>query len=289
MKPEIKSKIKPKIQFKIKSLSELVSEIKHKLGFKIKSKINSNLKILVFMSDNRKLQNEFEEATYNSLVASINYEYCKKYNYDFIYYRPYLDSENNLSLYNCIDPNTKDLRHASWSKLISTHISLQLDYDYVVYIDSDCIFKNFNLSLEHFINQNIDINIIFFSNHPWGAEKPNAGFFICKVSEYTKNFIIDWYNVDISKKNLKHPWEQDALWKIYELYNVIIVDNIMFIECDDQFLRHVCTNEAYNRLSYFKNFIDLNKIIFNKNILEIKNIDYDSRLILLNSLPKHDN
>ena len=47
--------------------------------------------ILVFMSDNRKLDKNIRSAEYNSLAAAINYEYCKKYNYDFIYYRPYLN------------------------------------------------------------------------------------------------------------------------------------------------------------------------------------------------------
>ena len=73
------------------------------------------------MSDNRNLEMDFKEAKYNSLAASINYEYSKKHNYDFIYYRPYLKDEENFNLTNCVDPNNiTDLRHASWSKLLST-------------------------------------------------------------------------------------------------------------------------------------------------------------------------
>ena len=34
------------------------------------------------MSDNRPLSTDIITATYNSLVAAINYEYCKKYGYD---------------------------------------------------------------------------------------------------------------------------------------------------------------------------------------------------------------
>jgi hypothetical protein len=46
------------------------------------------MRILVFMSDNRSIDPDIEKASYNSLVASINYEYCKKHKYDFLYYVP---------------------------------------------------------------------------------------------------------------------------------------------------------------------------------------------------------
>ena len=84
------------------------------------------MKICVFMSDNRKLSTDRETADYNSLSAVINYEYCKKHNYDFIYYRPYLYNENEITLNNCIDPNTKLFRHPSWSKILSTKLAFKL-------------------------------------------------------------------------------------------------------------------------------------------------------------------
>ena len=108
------------------------------------------------MSDNRPLSQTMEKAEYNSLTAVINNEYCKKWKYNFIYYKPYFKEQKELLLYNCIDPNTNETRHAAWAKLLSTSLVLNLDYDYVVYIDSDCIFKNFDLSLEEFIKPYID-------------------------------------------------------------------------------------------------------------------------------------
>ena len=96
--------------------------------------INSEMKICVFMSDNRPLAPNFEKADYNSLAASINYEYCKLYGYDFIYYRPYLKDPSVTVLYNCLDPNGEE-RHASWSKLLSTTKVLEGGDDYVVYVN----------------------------------------------------------------------------------------------------------------------------------------------------------
>jgi hypothetical protein len=145
------------------------------------------------MSDNRNLDRLFIKANYNSLVASINYEYCKKHNYNFLYYKPYLVNKDEIKLFNCKNPITNNLRYAAWSKLLSTTLALQMDYDYVVYIDSDCIFKDFNHSIENFIQSYSNKDIIFFNNKPWGDNMPCSGFYICKVNEYTKKFILLFY------------------------------------------------------------------------------------------------
>ena len=168
--------------------------------------------ILVFMSDNRKLEKNIRSAEYNSLAAAINYEYCKKYNYDFIYYRPYLNDKDTIKLENCIDPNTNKLRHSAWSKLLSTSLALKLNYDYVVYIDSDCIFKDFNQSLKDFIMPHTKKDIIFLNNKPWGSDKPCSGFYVCKVCENMRQMINSWYNFDFKEKRNPCRFEQGALW-----------------------------------------------------------------------------
>lgn len=233
-------------------------------------------RILVFMSDNRRLANSVSNADYNSLVAAINSEYCKKHNYDFLYYRPYLVNKDNCVLLNCKNPITNRLRHASWSKLLSTRTALTLDYDYVVYIDSDCIFKDFEQTLEKFIMPYADKDILFLNNKPWGDTKPCAGFYICKVNEYTRKFLNDWYDYNISSKDLIHAWEQDALWAIYTKYNIGIIDSWMFCEAPDQFLRHVSSHDKSDRMPYFTAFLKSKNIIYDKNINEIKIIEFDT-------------
>lgn len=235
------------------------------------------MKILVFMSDNRILEKNIETANYNSLTASINYEYCKNHNYDFIYYRPYLDDINNIVLNNCIDPNTNTERHAAWSKLLSTKLALQLNYDYIVYIDSDCIFKNWNIYIEYIIKIGINNDIIFFNNQPWNLNLPCSGFYICKNNLNTKKFLNDWYNTNISQNNISHAWEQNSLWAILSNYNIGLVDSLMFFEEDNQFLRHIGSCNSTDRIPYFQNFIKLKNINYS-NISEIISINYDTRL-----------
>lgn len=236
-------------------------------------------RILVCMSDNRNLEKSFLDADYNSLVASINYEYCKTHKYDFVYYRPYFMKKDETKLRNCIHPITKNVRHASWSKLLSTSLALQMEYDYVVYIDSDCIFKDFSQSLEEFLKPYSDKDILFLNNKPWGDTLPCAGFYICKVNEHTRCFIQDWYNYNIPEKDTTHAWEQDALWEIIRLprkCTIGIIDSWMFRETDQQFLRHIGSLEGSNRIPYFASFVQSKHIMYEKNIHEIQCIEFDT-------------
>lgn len=227
------------------------------------------------MADNRDISSDFDSAQYNSLVAAINYQYAKKFNYDFIYYRPYFVDQYSYDLYNCLDKKNNTLRHASWSKILCAIHASSLNYDYIVYIDSDCIFKNFNISISTFISNHSFYDMICLDSKPWGSS-PCAGFFICKVSENSLKILKDWYAYEIPHKNLYHPWEQDALQQIYTNYNIANLDLWMFKEEDGQFLRHICSAEPQNRVTYFKNFILNNNINFKDSIDNIKVLHFNT-------------
>jgi hypothetical protein len=244
-------------------------------------KINNN--ILVIMSDNRDIVNNLNECNYNTLCALINYNYCKKNNYDFKYYRP--NNSGDFSLNNCHSPSG-NLRHSSWAKLLST-IKAMLDYkqyDYIVYIDSDCIFNNINLKIdEYYSNFKIinggDINkanILFLNDKPWYFNSPCAGYYILKNNNESFSFIKNWYSLDgdgINMCDINHPYEQWALYTMFNLTNpeeYLLIDDIMFIDEDkNQFLRHISSAEANNRLPFFKN--KLNELSLTENFTELAN------------------
>ena len=245
---------------------------------------NQTHKILVFMSDNRLLNNNKETSVYSSLVASINKTYCDKYNYDFIYYVPYYRNQNDNNVNMCIDPNSENLRHASWAKLLSALESMKKSYDYVLYIDSDCCFSNMDISIESIIENYKNNDIIFYSNNPWHPSLPCGGFFICKNNIDTQNFIRYWFNYKnpthtsnewklVKKKaqketsydwNIGKHWEQDTLFVIYvleylkfddykpsiesklifEKISIGLINEKWFEESPNQFLRHVCSTNS---------------------------------------------
>lgn len=205
---------------------------------------------LILMSDNR---DQFGN-DYNSLTAKINSIYAEKWGYDFSY----------RLIGECRSPKG-EARHPSWCKLLATIEAIQDGiYDLIVYIDTDCIFKNQNMSIEEYLKsiKNIDNgnirerSITFLNNRPWHSRLPCAGFYIVR----TKNTEIfdDWFNSNISHYNLNHDWEQHALhhyllpkWSNY----VEIINDVMFLEKENQFLRHIGTNDRHNRLSYFKAYL----------------------------------
>ena len=215
----------------------------------------------MIMSDNRKLFPTLKGADYNSLSAVINKEYCKRHGYDFIYYRPHLP-DNMYSVYNCKDPHSGALRHASWSKLLSMSRALTESYDYVVYTDSDCIFKDFDHKIEDFVGPTT-ADVLVTSDQPYRKTKACAGFFICRVNDAARKFISDWYNVNLPERNIKHSWEQAALDTIMKRPEFGIMDNGNFLfETEGQPLRHVTGHKKSMqlRLEYFSEFIEKNNI-----------------------------
>jgi hypothetical protein len=245
----------------------------------IANNVTSNKsKILVIMSDNRKISGEFDQNKFWSNVAYINKIYCDKFGYDFKYINPYY-KENTNNINSCIDINTNELRHSSWSKIPVILNNFNKKYEYIVYIDSDCIFKNFSVSIEKTIQQNKDSSLIFLSNYPYHPELPCAGFFICKNTPENLIFLNKWYTYEMptynsvewqntlkmSKKTCSYDWipgthwEQDALWCLIangKCKVTVDTSEVALIEKEGQYIRHVCSVESKNRNDYFKIIVD---------------------------------
>jgi hypothetical protein len=236
------------------------------------------MRILAFMSDNRPLHTgtPLESAEYYHVVAAINANYCKRHGYDFVYYRPYLDDPKTSVLNNCLDPHDQSPRHASWSKLLSSLLALREPYDYVIYLDSDCIFKDIYRPIQDFLSPYLDKDVLFLNNRPTSETQPCAGFYMCKVSERTSGFISDWYAVSMPEKNTEHPWEQAALDTLYSRYEVGIIDSWMFMEDYGQFIRHICSHDKELRIPYFTDYVRRFDIPYHETLRSIKVIDYST-------------
>jgi hypothetical protein len=259
---------------------------------------NMSSNILVIMSDNRDIITNIDDCDYNTLCALINYHYCQRNNYGFKYFRPHNNSD--FSLHNCYSP-TKSLRHSSWAKLLSTikAITDYEQYDYIVYIDSDCIFNNVDLTIQDYyknikiVNEgNVDkSNLLFLNDRPWHPNSPCAGYYILKNNNKSLKLIKDWYSLDgkgIEQCNTTHPYEQWAVYRMFELTNpeeLLIIDDIMFVDSHkEQFLRHIGTHENNNRKSFFKNkIIELSLLDnFNELLEQLKTdiVEYDTNKII---------
>ena len=219
-------------------------------------------KILVIMSDNRPLETSMKESKYNSLSARINHNYCMVNGYDFIYYQPYYKEIDLSSPANCYDFNNNQMRHSSWSKLLSTVKAIDMGYEYVVYIDTDAIFRTIDYKIETIIDKYLGENdFIFLDNSSnlltSGPENsPCAGFYVLKVNEKSREDIIDWYNVNLPDFNINPFWEQIALWwEMFKKMNATIAPEPHFDEVSGQFVRHLHSGVMGLRIPYFTKLI----------------------------------
>ncbi len=250
------------------------------------------MSILVLMSDNRQLCNSITDAqNFWSYTAYINKKYCDKYGYDFKYVTPYYKT-NTFDLYSCIDVNTGQLRHSAYAKIAAVRANIE-KYSYVVYIDTDCVFKNFSISLESIISKYSDKNIIFQSNFPFHTPLPCSGFFIVKNTPEQIAVLDIWYKYEIPDNSSPewqqvmdyavtlcnyrfHPgkhWEQDVLWTLIITKQItvsVMEDEPAFKESSGQYIRHLCNSiEGHLRNSYF---LEIVRNLFKDDILDFKKI-----------------
>lgn len=202
------------------------------------------------MSDNRDIEIDLKKCEYNTLSTIINYEYSCKHQYHFRYYKPFMRDKAESA--NCLSP-TKKPRYAAWSKILSCIkvIEAGCNYDFVVYLDSDCIFNHHETSLISYLNQskntlnenlNTNLNILFMNNQPWHRFLPCSGFFVFRPTHNVLDFFKTWYQQNQEDKyDLNHPWEQYCLQNyLTKNYKFEIIDDWMFEKKkQNQYLRHI--------------------------------------------------
>jgi hypothetical protein len=138
-----------------------------------------------------------EEIEFESKLSTLNKKkYCEKYNID---YRFFYGRASD--------------RHAQWDK-IQCLIQTLPEYDYVVWMDSDTVFNNFEISLIDLINNNKTFDSLFCSDvcYTEGVTHlmVNTGVMIFKNTEWSSNLLNKvWNSVpDYSLSKLdKHSYE----------------------------------------------------------------------------------
>ena len=137
---------------------------------------------------------------YGDIARDINESYCRDKKYHF-----------------CFDQTRRfPERHPSWEKLGLIQDRLMYSKaSYLVWIDADACFNYTSyLTLEDFISQYPEKNIIIQDDGLWYSDSVNCGFFIVKNNPRSLKFIRDCLN---SQEQIcldhyhKHAWEQKCV------------------------------------------------------------------------------
>jgi hypothetical protein len=226
--------------------------------------------------------------SYSSLAFEINRRFCENKGWDFRY-EQYLLPKRPWGVWQGFSRTVGDHRAPTWIKLIAVHRVLGMGYDYVIWIDSDCIFYNHDRSWESILTQftNPELHLIGWLDKPFHTNKFCAGFFIVKNAEAVKKmFERIW--LSSSKYSWAFPYEQYELNSFLsqspENFYVFLDEPMFELESSDQFLLHVAGFEHQNRVPKFLQWFANQSILPNpqkvdEHVFHDLNVDaYDGML-----------
>ena len=167
----------------------------------IDNKKNKELKIIVIQDG---AYNKFQE--YSEYSTKINELYCKKWKYD----------------YKFIKHDVKKMP-PYWLKVNDLNEYINKNYDYVVFLDLDACFYDFDVSLENLITEvnnvgHTDFDIYIGKDSAFNSVA-NTGAFIFKNSNFGKMFAQIWLSTCINSQdkitNQGINWDYDTKYKVW--------------------------------------------------------------------------
>ena len=155
-----------------------------------------------------------------------------------------------------------------WCKIYKVKKFLESgNYDYVLWLDSDTIFTNFDTSIDYYISKMGEPDIIISNDS--NSYILNAGIFLIKNSNIGRSFINDCINTIENNSNCILDGKEQGMWAG---------------ACYEQGVINILLHEKYNKDYYF----DEGDLI--KNIINF-DINKEYNLSLITHLPnsKNDN
>lgn len=211
-------------------------------------KLDKKNKILIITYDNRKEEDYVHIHNRNIL------EYVKKYNYEYNFY-------------------TKCVNNVYWCKINMVLDALKTNkYDYVMWMDSDTVIKNFDINIGDILN-NYSSDVFIGLDNNDNYDLTNSGVFIIKNSIIGKNFLNDCLNT-VDKDCINKDGSLNGKWaaSCYEqgIMNLMIVDKYSsyttVLPNDIIFNYNVCSNKVFIMHLYASSSDDRMKCFTSKKI-----------------------
>jgi Methyltransferase domain/Protein of unknown function, DUF273 len=136
-----------------------------------------------------------DNLAYSKYTKAINEKYCNEKGYSYF-------AEEDVSKIR----NGMSDRSISWYKpKFILDVLEKFNPEYVLFLDADAIVCNSSYSIQDFIDP--EYNIVCTEDH--GPSVVNAGVFIFKNTEWTKNFLMKWWEAGESVEDGKY---KTTLW-----------------------------------------------------------------------------
>ena len=224
-----------------------------KFSQKIISKlINNNRLEKPIIKKNKILFITYDNRYKEEYVLIHNYnikKYVEKYDYEYKYYN------------RCND-------NVYWCKIFMVLDALKKNkYDYVIWLDSDTVIKNFDIDIGNIFNK-FSSDIFIGSDNNSNYDITNAGVFVIKNTNIGKKFLNDCINY-VSDKCLNNDGSVKGIWAAscyeqgvmniliadkYSKYTTILTNDIIFnynVCSDDVFIMHLYASSSNYRTRCF--------------------------------------
>lgn len=218
-------------------------------------------KVCVVMGDDRAvITGDRAKNSYSSLAYEINRRFCEKNGWDFRYER-YVLPKRPWGVWQGYSRVACEHRAPTWIKLLAVHSSLQRDYDYVIWIDSDCIFYNHDRSWDSILGKFSDplLHLIGWMDKPFHADKFCAGFFIVRNSQEVRNMLKTVW-LSSSRFSWAFPYEQHELnaflAKSSSSFSLFLDEPMFELKSPNQYVLHVAGFEHQKRVPSFLKWFD---------------------------------
>jgi hypothetical protein len=213
-------------------------------------------RVCVVMGDDRPVvPGEAARRSYPSLAYEINRRFCADRGWDFRYeqYRLPRRPWGKLSAYSTA---ARQHRGASWVKILAILRALDLGYELVIWIDSDCIFYRHDADWSDFLDlfRRPDLQFAAWVDRPYHLDQPCCGFFALRNSQRARSMLETIWGTP-AESATRHPYEQDEFVRFLKAHPPSwhhLVDEPMFrLEDPRQRLLHLANFSNSLRIPEF--------------------------------------
>jgi hypothetical protein len=151
--------------------------------------------------------------SYKEFTYKINKEYCDLKNYIY-----HVEDDDETIKNGIID------RAITWykPKFIKQVFELY-NPDYILFLDADAVVCNYDYNIEEFIDEKYNI----VCTEDYGPSKINAGVFLMKNTEWTKNFLQEWWDSGETLRGVHNNeigFYKNALWHDQTCFSHLLND-----------------------------------------------------------------